>query len=157
MGPLAADMIGGVPQHTSEGDEDADGSGARAMLGERLPEAERAAQEELRRDTAPRRAQNTHADLEHTCVHVRVLVGCRAWLSGESCQGHSEECRHRLENRSAAGWRGQKAREHVARVLENEDKQHEAACMESRDGRDVAEGECASGSSTDLTLAAAPP
>lgn len=47
-------------------------------------------------DPVPRRMNITKAGLAKYGFTAGRL-GCRAWLTGRSTQGHSEECRRRLE------------------------------------------------------------
>ena len=132
----AAGMVGGVPWHTSEDDEDADGPSVKVTLGERLTEQDAAAQGEIYRDTAPRRVQITRADLEKHGF-TKGCLGCRAWLAGKPRQGHSEECRKRMEAAMVDDPRAKAARKRenvfIEKALEAEDKKRKAA----------GEGECA--------------
>lgn len=88
----AAEMVGGVLWHTSEENEDADGPSVKAQLGERMRVDERTAAA----NPVPCRMNLTKADLEKYGF-TAGRSGCRAWLTGRSRQGHSEECRCRFE------------------------------------------------------------
>lgn len=72
------------PDCRGKEDEDADGPGVKTHLGERVPEPE------------VRSMSITKVDLEKYGFPARCL-GCRARLEGSPRQGHSEECRRRLE------------------------------------------------------------
>lgn len=92
--PGVAQMVGGVPWHMSEEDEDADGPSVKGQLGERKPESEVA--RVAATEAAICRMNITKADLEKYRFTAGCL-GCMAWLTGRAWQGHSEEYSRRFE------------------------------------------------------------
>lgn len=117
---FVADMAGGVSWHTSEGDEDAEGPSARAMLVERLPMAEVAAQEEVHYDTAPQgpdhmgrfRAPRIHAQVLGAFKRRIQIVG---EASPNTFRGVPAPPRGRY-GRSAPDSCGHEPREHRAQT-----------------------------------------
>ena len=110
----SVDMVKHVPWRTSEGDPKADGEKPEVI---KLNPEQEHVEREIMKDAAPRRAYITKEDLNEL-GYTAKCPGCLAILRGTARQGHSADCRKRVEGLAGGlheGDRFQEAHEGVRR------------------------------------------
>ena len=142
----SVDMVKHVPWRTSEGDPKADGEKPEVI---KLNPEQEHVEREIMKDAAPRRAYITKEDLNEL-GYTAKCPGCLAILRGTARQGHSADCRKRVEGLLADSTKVIDSTKRMKEFAEKVVGLEEGKRRKEDDAKEVNPRAMASGSTTSL-------